>query len=83
MMSTTVGTFEAQTRFTTLLDLVELGEEVIITRNGRPVARLLAFSHGKARDARQSAIRRISDAAEDLSLGGIGWRDHRDAGRKY
>ena len=40
----TVGTFEAKTRFSALLDAVERGEEVTITRHGEPVARLVPYS---------------------------------------
>jgi predicted nucleic acid-binding protein len=36
----TVGAFEAKTHFSALLDKVEAGEDVIITRHGKPVARL-------------------------------------------
>lgn len=35
------GTFEAKNRLSALLDMVEAGEEVTITRNGKPVARLV------------------------------------------
>ncbi len=39
-MTRTVGAFEAKTKFSELLDRVENGEDVIITRRGKPVARL-------------------------------------------
>lgn len=39
-MTTTVNVYEAKTRLSALLNLVEAGEEVIIARNGKPVARL-------------------------------------------
>lgn len=39
-MTTTVNVYEAKTRLSALLTLVEAGEEVIISRNGRPIARL-------------------------------------------
>ncbi|SDB30753.1 type II toxin-antitoxin system Phd/YefM family antitoxin [Bauldia litoralis] len=39
-MTQSVGAFEAKTKFSELLDRVEKGEEVIITRRGKPVARL-------------------------------------------
>ncbi|MGL4729851.1 MAG: type II toxin-antitoxin system Phd/YefM family antitoxin [Bosea sp. (in: a-proteobacteria)] len=38
----TVGAFEAKTKFSELLDRVERGEEVIVTRHGRRVARIVA-----------------------------------------
>ena len=37
-----VGAFEAKTRLSALLDEVARGETIIITRRGRPVARLTA-----------------------------------------
>lgn len=37
----TVGAFEAKTHLSQLLDLVESGEEVTITRHGKPVAQLV------------------------------------------
>ena len=36
-----VGAYEAKTHLSQLLDLVARGEEIQITRNGRPVARLV------------------------------------------
>ncbi len=36
----TVGTYEAKTHLSSLLDAVLLGEEILITRKGEPVARL-------------------------------------------
>jgi prevent-host-death family protein len=36
-----VGTLEAKTHFSSLLAQVERGQEVTITRHGRPIARLL------------------------------------------
>jgi prevent-host-death family protein len=38
----TVGLAEAKTKLSKLLDRVAAGEELIITRHGRPVARVLA-----------------------------------------
>jgi len=38
----TVGAFEAKTKFSELLDRVERGEEVVITRHGKAVARMRA-----------------------------------------
>ena len=35
---TTVGAFEAKTRFSQLLNRVQQGEEIVITRNGQAVA---------------------------------------------
>jgi prevent-host-death family protein len=40
-MESTVGAYEAKTHLAALLDRVEQGEALTITRNGRPVARLV------------------------------------------
>jgi len=39
----TVNVHEAKTRLSRLLEQVEAGEEVVIARAGRPVARLVRF----------------------------------------
>lgn len=39
----TFGAFEAKNKFSELLDIAERGEEVVITRNGKPVARLRPY----------------------------------------
>lgn len=38
-----IGVHEAKTRFSEILRLVENGEEVVVTRGGRPVARITAL----------------------------------------
>ena len=43
-MTDTVGAFEAKTHLSELLARVEGGEEVTITKHGRPVARLVPVS---------------------------------------
>ena len=40
-MEPSVGAYEAKTHLSALLDRVERGETLTITRNGRPVARLV------------------------------------------
>ena len=39
--SLTVGAYDAKTRLADLLDRVERGEQIVITRHGKPVARLV------------------------------------------
>ncbi len=39
-MSDTVNVYDAKTQLSQLLNRVEQGEEIVIARNGRPVARL-------------------------------------------
>lgn len=56
----TVSAFEAKTRFGELLQRVARGEEVVITRHDKPVARIVPEgSHGGAR-GRQAAADLLS-----------------------
>ena len=48
-MSTPVNIHEAKTHFSKLLERVALGEEIIIARAGKPVARLSPLAARKAR----------------------------------
>lgn len=53
----TVTLVEAKTRLSELLDRVAAGEEVMITRHGRPAARIAAVSPPKQPVADLSAFR--------------------------
>jgi prevent-host-death family protein len=50
-MDGTVGAFEAKTHLSALLDRVERGEEVTITRRGQPVAKLVPMEKKMAKDS--------------------------------
>jgi prevent-host-death family protein len=59
----TVGTFDAKTHLSALLEEVERGEEILITKHGRAVARLVpagVVSRDRLKDAaaRLKAFRR-------------------------
>jgi prevent-host-death family protein len=45
----TVGAYEAKTTLSALLELVEEGQEIVITKHQRPVARLVPFARAAAR----------------------------------
>ncbi|MXY90787.1 MAG: type II toxin-antitoxin system Phd/YefM family antitoxin [Gammaproteobacteria bacterium] len=52
----TIGAFEAKTHLPRLLDRVARGESLIITRHGKPVARLVPVNADRSR-AREAASR--------------------------
>jgi len=60
---------EAASRLGTLLDLVEQGEEVVITRHGRAVARLVRSADAPDRTQAAAAARRILARSEGAALG--------------
>ncbi len=53
----TIGTFEAKTHFSSLLDRVARGETLTITRRGIPVARLTPVEDTTRERARRAAER--------------------------
>lgn len=57
-----VGSFEAKTHLSALLDRVERGEEVTITRHGRPVAKLVPVQGFDRAEARALIERMLADA---------------------
>lgn len=79
----TVGAFEAKNTLGSLLDLVEQGEEVTITRHGKPAARLVAPSANPDRTAiARAAAERIRERRKGVTLGGISIRELIDDGRR-
>lgn len=77
-----VGAYEAKTHFSELLERVENGEEILITRHGSPVARLVPARKRSTRDERRAAIDRIHHLRERLTLGGLKIRDLINEGRR-
>ena len=78
-----IGAFEAKNTLSALLDRVEKGEEVTITRRGKPVAKLTGTGHDAAR--REVAIKAAADLLEmskGVTLGGISIRELIDDGRR-
>jgi prevent-host-death family protein len=49
-----VNIYAAKTHLSRLIDQVNAGEEVVITRHGRPIARLVPAETAKAAQARTS-----------------------------
>ncbi|HEV7547671.1 MAG: hypothetical protein QOI93_2920 [Rhodospirillaceae bacterium] len=78
----TVGAFDAKTNFSALLERVERGEQIVITRRGKPVARLMPIA--TARKVKVSdAMAKLRELRKGATLGSLSWKELRDAGRKY
>ena len=77
----TVGAFEAKTHLSSLLERVVDGDEVVITKHGKPIARLIAADRpdGRRHDAAFAALKRLR---EDSRLDGLNWKALRDEGRR-
>ena len=46
-MAQEIGAFEAKTHFSRILEKAEQGEDFIVTRRGKPVAKIIPFQHEK------------------------------------
>jgi prevent-host-death family protein len=77
-----VGAFEAKNTLSALLDLAEKGEEVIITRHGKEVARLVPPRGRPNREAAMGAVRHIGAMSKGVTLGGLKARDLINEGRE-
>ncbi len=77
----TIGAFEAKTHFSALLEKVEKGEHVIITKHGHPVAKLVPTG-GSDHEQSKQAIERIKAFNQKHTLGKINWKALRDEGRR-
>jgi prevent-host-death family protein len=79
-----IGAFEAKNTLGSLLDRVEQGEEIVITRHGKPVARLIPSCGGINHEQARSAADRIRSRVAQLQAGRFDWeglKAERDAGR--
>jgi len=78
----TVGAYEAKTHLSELLEKVEAGAEITITRHGLPVARIVPIKKEATAEERLAAIRRIQTLATGVSLGGLKVKDLIREGRR-
>ena len=65
-----------------LLERVEAGEEITITKHGAPVAKLVPVKKQASLEERFAAIERIQKLASGLSLSGLKIKDLISEGRK-
>lgn len=82
MATHAIGLFEAKTHLSELVARAEAGDEVIITRHNRPVARLVAYvADDSSAATRRAAVNALLRAARGRTLA-ADWRALRDEGRK-
>jgi prevent-host-death family protein len=77
-----IGAFEAKNKFGQLLDWVERGEEITITRHGKEVARLVPSRAGFNREAARAAAQRIRAMSKGVTLGELTIKDLINEGRR-
>lgn len=77
---TDVGAYEAKTHLPQLLQLVEAGETITITRHGRAVAQLVPVRQGAAPP--QDVVTALRDARRGVRRGDDAVRTMIDEGRR-
>jgi prevent-host-death family protein len=78
----TVGTFEAKTHLSALLERVARGEEITITRHGRPIARLVPVAAAPERARLADTVARLKAFRRGRRLGELPLKDLIEAGRQ-
>jgi prevent-host-death family protein len=76
-----MGAFEAKNKFGHLLDQVEHGAEILITRRGKAVARIVPVEPGFDRDKARRAVAGILEMSQGVTLGGLDIKDLINEGR--
>jgi prevent-host-death family protein len=78
----TIGAYEAKTHLPRLLDEVERGEQITITKHGRPVAILVPPSRTGVADP-ESLLERMRELRKGNRLRGITIRELIEDGRRW
>lgn len=77
-----IGAFEAKNTLGSLLDEVERGGEITITRRGKPVAKLVSAEGVANRAQALAAVEEVKALRRGITLGdGLRLRDLIDEGR--
>ena len=77
-----IALFEAKNRLSELINRVEAGEEIAITRRGKVVARLVPPAPEQADQRARDAIAALRASRQGVSLGRLNSRDLIRDGRR-
>ena len=78
----TVGSYEAKTHLSRLLEMVAKGESVTITKHGVPIARLVPANSGAKREPAQ-VIEELREFRSGRKLGKLSLRKMIEEGRRF
>jgi prevent-host-death family protein len=76
-----VGIYDAKAHLSEIVERVESGAEVVITRRGKAVARIVPMK-ATAKDSRTAAAKRIRQLREKWAIGRVSIRKLIDEGRR-
>jgi len=77
-----IGSFGAKTHLSSLLEDVQKGSEYIITRRGKPIAKLVPFPYNEA-DLSISSVIDQFDSIRSSYKGKVNIKELISSGRKY
>jgi prevent-host-death family protein len=80
-----IGVLQAKNKLSALLDEVEAGAEITITRRGRPIARLVPVPSALASERARHAAAGIRALAREMGNAPRDWQEwqsYRDEGRR-
>jgi prevent-host-death family protein len=63
-----IGSYQAKTHLPALLERVARGEQITITKHGKPIARLVPIGRADP-DRRRAAVEKLRDFAKGRTLG--------------
>lgn len=75
---------EAKSQFSAVIERAAAGEEVTITKHGKPVAKVVPVRTERDREKARAAFDAIIKLRDKsgATLGGLSWKELRDEGRK-
>jgi prevent-host-death family protein len=76
-----IGSFEARNKWSELLGEVERGAEIVITRRGKAVAKLVPVVPGFDREKAKRAVAGLLKASKGVRLRGLKIKDLINEGR--
>jgi prevent-host-death family protein len=76
-----IGIYDARAKLSELIDRVQSGEEVVLTRHGEPVARLVPEKARRKR-SRAAAVARIRALSKKLNIRDVDVRKLIEEGRR-
>lgn len=79
----TIGAFEAKTHLSQILDKVAAGKEFVITKHGKPVARLVPVRENADQPDLDEVVRQIRASRKGRKLGDVTIRQLIDEGRRF
>lgn len=76
-----IGSYDAKTHWSAILEKVAAGDEIVITRRGKALARLIPEIESRAIEGKE-ILTKMRSLRKGINLEGLNWKELRDEGRK-